>query len=398
MAVPARSPKCGWAVEFTRRKGMNTKPFLALGAAALVALGLIAATGQPVSAQDQSSKADCSDAWTVRPEVMDALRAQIAAMKADAARMAVAAQGEYAPAIAQVLAQTEAQTKAMTKAMLADALAQEATLAPRAQVVINGQDFSRIEGDSGWLGVSPEDVTADRAKDLKLSAPRGVYISEVEKDSPAEKSGLKSGDVVTEYNGEHVEGAAQLRRLVSETAPGHTVPVTIWRDGHSQTLNITVGEATSHFREWTMPRLAPTPPAAPEAPRAFSFEMPDMGEMPGMSGNFLRIPSAPTLGISAEDLDGQLGAYFGAPDGEGILVREVESNSPAEKAGFKAGDVIVKIEGERVKHIGEMQEKLRAKREAKTVQVTVLRRGAEQTLTVEPNKPQTRTLRSHLVL
>jgi serine protease Do len=126
--------------------------------------------------------------------------------------------------------------------------------------------------------------------------------------------------------------------------------------------------------------------------------MPDMGEMPGMSGNFLRIPSAPTLGISAEDLDGQLGAYFGAPDGEGILVREVESNSPAEKAGFKAGDVIVKIEGERVKHIGEMQEKLRAKREAKTVQVTVLRRGAEQTLTVEPNKPQTRTLRSHLVL
>ena len=214
---------------------MNTKPFLALGAAALVALGLIAATGQPVSAQDQSSKADCSDAWTVRPEVMDALRAQIAAMKADAARMAVAAQGEYAPAIAQVLAQTEAQTKAMTKAMLADALAQEATLAPRAQVVINGEAFSSIEGDSGWLGVSPEDVTADRAKDLKLSAPRGVYISEVEKDSPAEKSGLKSGDVLVEYGGQKIDNPDDLYRLRYAHYEGEKVMVTVIR-GHEKII------------------------------------------------------------------------------------------------------------------------------------------------------------------
>ncbi len=300
-------------------------------------------------------------------------------MKVDAARMAAGMKTEYAQNAAPAIAKMQAQ--------LAQELAEQDAIAPRQRVMIDGQDFS-LRGDSGWLGVSPEDVTTDRAKDLKLSAPRGVYISEVEKESPAEKAGLKSGDVILEYNGEHVEGAAQLRRLVSETTPGHTVPVVIWRDGHEQTLNITVGQPAGLTRTWTMPRIAPMapePPDTPEAPRAFSFQMPDMG------GNFLRIPAAPTLGISAEDLDGQLGNYFGVPDGEGILVREVESNSPAEKAGFKAGDVIVKIAGNRVKNLGEMREKLRDKRDDKTVQVTVLRRGTEQTLTVEPNKPQTRT-------
>ncbi|HXN65357.1 MAG TPA: PDZ domain-containing protein [Candidatus Acidoferrales bacterium] len=364
---------------------MNTKPFLALGAAAVIAIGLGIASGQSASAQDQKTHQDqkppqdCSDGWAVRQDTIDAMREQMATMKVDAARLAAAAKEEYAQNAAPAIAKIQAQ--------LAEAFAQQDADSPRQRVIIDGQGLS-LRMDSGWLGVSPEDVTSDRAKELKLSSPRGVYISEVEKDSPAEKAGLKSGDVIVEYNGEHVEGSAQLRRLVSETTPGHMIPAVIWRDGHEQTLNITVGQPEGPMRTWTMPRvapMAPEPPETPEAPRAFSFQMPDMG------GNFLRIPSAPTLGISAEDLDGQLGTYFGAPDGEGILVREVESNSPAEKAGFKAGDVIVKIAGDRVKNLGEMREKLRDKREDKTVQVTVLRRGTEQTLTVEPNKPQTRT-------
>jgi S1-C subfamily serine protease len=97
----------------------------------------------------------------------------------------------------------------------------------------------------------------------------------------------------------------------------------------------------------------------------------------------------PSIGISGENLNGQLGTYFGAPDGEGVLVREVQTGSPAEKAGLKAGDVITKVAGDRVKTLGELQSKLREKREDKTVQITVVRRGSETNITVEPNKPKT---------
>ena len=110
-------------------------------------------------------------------------RAQIAAMKVDAARMAAAMKTEYAQNAAPAIAKVQAQ--------LAQELAEQDAIAPRQRVMIDGQGFS-LRGDSGWLGVSPEDVTTQcRAKDLKLSAPRGVYISEVEKESPAEKAGLK---------------------------------------------------------------------------------------------------------------------------------------------------------------------------------------------------------------
>ena len=93
----------------------------------------------------------------------------------------------------------------------------------------------------------------------------------------------------------------------------------------------------------------------------------------------------PRLGIDAEDLNGQLGAFFGAPDGEGILVREVNSGSPAEKAGVKAGDVITSLNGERIRSVGELREKLSGKRDEKdrTVKLGVLRNKNAMTLTVE---------------
>jgi len=241
-----------------------------------------------------------------------------------------------------------------------------------------------LDDGSGHLGITPEDVSSDRAKELKLNAPRGVYVSEVEEDSPASKAGIKSGDVITDFNGQHVEGVVQFRRMVRETPSGRSVQITVWRDGKSQNVNATLDEtrANTVFLR-SMPKIAPTP----AAPRAFAYSMPKMPEM--FSGSFVIGPT-PTLGISGEDLEGQLGNYFGAPDGEGILVREVMEDTPASKAGMKAGDVITKIAGERVHNLGEMRERLRDKRDDKTVQVTVLRKGSEQTLTVEPKKPETR--------
>jgi serine protease Do/serine protease DegQ len=94
-------------------------------------------------------------------------------------------------------------------------------------------------------------------------------------------------------------------------------------------------------------------------------------------------PRTPRLGVDVEDLDGDLGKYFGAPDGEGVLVRGVSSGSAAEKAGIKAGDVIIKVAGERVRTSSDLREGLREKRENKKVDIVVIRKGTEMTLPVE---------------
>ena len=95
------------------------------------------------------------------------------------------------------------------------------------------------------------------------------------------------------------------------------------------------------------------------------------------------------LGIDAEDLSGQLASFFGLSDGEGILVRSVNSGSPAEKAGLKAGDVITALNGERIRSVGELREKIFAHNDAKSVQLSVLRNKAETKLNVElPPAPE----------
>jgi len=110
--------------------------------------------------------------------------------------------------------------------------------------------------------------------------------------------------------------------------------------------------------------------------------MPDGPVVAFGDGADLLMPSLhPRLGIDAEDISGQLGTFFGVPDGEGVLVRSVHTGSAAEKGGLKAGDVITKFDGERVRSLGELREKLAAKSETATL--TVTRNKNEMTLSVE---------------
>jgi serine protease Do len=249
-----------------------------------------------------------------------------------------------------------------------------------------------VDGDgSGWLGVETQEVTAGKAKELKLPAERGILVGKIIPDSPAAKAGLKENDVVTEINGQRVEGAAQFRRMVHEIPAGRSIQLTVWRDGHSQTLSATLGK--SEERRHSMKMIAPSA-------GAFAFRMPDMPEIPEIpsmewNGGML-MGGQPRLGIDAEDLSGQLGAFFGAPEGEGILVREVNSGSPAEKAGLKAGDVITSLDGDRIRSIGELRERLSAKRDDKdkTVKLGVLRNKSAISLTVELPPPAARVKRS----
>jgi serine protease Do len=249
-----------------------------------------------------------------------------------------------------------------------------------------------MDGDgSGWLGVETQEVTTERAKELKLSAERGVILGKIIPDSPAAKAGLKENDVVTEINGQRVEGAAQFRRMLHEIPAGRTIQLTVWRDGRSQSLNATLGKSEERHRSMKM--VTPTP-------GTFAFRMPDMNvipDIPSMEWNGgMLFGGSPRLGIDAEDLSGQLGTFFGAPDGEGILVREVNSGSAAEKAGVKAGDVITSLDGDRIRSVGELREKLSAKRDEKekSVKLGVLRNKSALTLNVELPAAPSKTKRT----
>jgi len=252
------------------------------------------------------------------------------------------------------------------------------------------QQVTILDGDEGpsWLGVETQEVTAEKAKELKLPAERGVVVAGVTEDSPAAKAGLKEKDVITEVNGQRVEGAAQFRRIVHEIPAGRSAQLTVWRDGRARTISATLGKAEERHNTW----MGATP-------GAFAFRMPDvqMPDMPSMDfGGEMGVLAGgrPRLGIDAEDIGGQLGSFFGAPDGEGILVRSVNSGSAAEKAGLKAGDVITTFNGERVRSLGDLRQKLASQSEAKTAKIGVLRNKSEVALTVElpARSPKTRKL------
>jgi serine protease Do len=249
--------------------------------------------------------------------------------------------------------------------------------------------FTQTTEASGWLGVSIGEVSAQKAQELKLPGVYGVLVAEVGADSPAAKAGLKNGDAITDYNGQRVEGAAEFRRLVRETPPGRTVKLTVWRDGRSQTISAEVGRNQSPDREnpfqgpfQSMMRRFGNPDSVPALPREPG------NRRPNTFGFGATLPAFSVLGITGQDLSGQLGKYFGAPDGEGILITNVESDSAAAKAGLQAGDVITKMDGDRVRTLGELRGRLRDKRDARSVTLSVLRKGSEISVNVEPRKRQ----------
>src|SRR3984893_15030955 len=129
------------------------------------------------------------------------------------------------------------------------------------------QQITVFDGGEGpsWLGVETHEVTAENAKELKLPAERGVIVAGVTKDSPAAKAGLKENDVITEVNGQQVEGAAQFRRMVHEIPVGRAAQLTVWRDGRGQTLSATLGKSEERHNTWMN-----------ATPGAFAFRMPEV--------------------------------------------------------------------------------------------------------------------------
>jgi serine protease Do len=243
----------------------------------------------------------------------------------------------------------------------------------------SSEDF----GGGAYLGVDTRDITPDRLTDLKLKEEHGVEVTLVDQDAPAGKAGLKEHDVILNLNGSQVESVEQLRRMIREIPPGRLVTLGISRDGQSMTLKAqladrkkTFGLGMSNGKAFTfaMPAM-PAIPATPAVPA-----IPAIPEM-DVPVSIVVVHSSARSGLMVENLTPQLGDFFGAKNGQGVLVRSVEKGSRAEKAGFRAGDVIVKVNGESISDSGDFTHAMHGRKSSK-LDVSIIREKKEQTLTL----------------
>jgi serine protease Do len=228
-------------------------------------------------------------------------------------------------------------------------------------------------GGGSYLGVDTRDVTSDRLATLKLKEERGVEVTMVDQDAPAGKAGLKEHDVILSLNGTDVESVEQLRRMIHEIPPGRVVTLGISRNGQPMTIRVQLADRKKTF-------------AFGPHDKEFKFVMPSVSPMPAMPDidvpmSIVVVHSSTRSGLMVENLTPQLGDFFGAKNGQGVLVRSVEKGSRAEKAGFRAGDVIVQVNGETVNDAGDFTHALRGRKDNK-VNVSIIRDKKEQTLTL----------------
>jgi serine protease Do len=248
---------------------------------------------------------------------------------------------------------------------------------------------SEDSGGSSYLGVDTRDVTPDRLAPLHLKEESGVEITMVDQDAPAGKAGLKEQDVILTLNGEKVESVEQLRRMIRETPPDRVVTLGVSRNGQPMTLKVQLADRKSNYAYSYGPKTKdfhfamPAIPAIPAIPA-----MPDID----VPVSIVVVHSSVRSGLMVENITSQLGDYFGAKNGQGVLVRSVETGSRAEKAGLHAGDVIVKINDEPIHDSGDFSHALRS-RSGNTAKVTILRDKKEQIITLTlPERSQSRTV------
>jgi serine protease Do len=235
----------------------------------------------------------------------------------------------------------------------------------------------------GYLGIMVRDVTDAEVGTLHLKSAHGAEVTMVDHDGPAGKAGLRAHDVITSVNGTPVDDEDSLHRVLHDLQPGRTVSLIVCRDGSDQTVNATMANRTELEKQaweqhWVVPEpvaedtVAAAPAATSKGGFAHGF----------MSGHLLALAPAYT-GATVDAMGAQLAGYFGVKDGKGLLVHEVDPNSPAAIAGLQAGDVVTRVNGG---HVATKSDWTRALRDSKghPVSLIVVRDRHEQTLTMVP--------------
>jgi membrane-associated protease RseP (regulator of RpoE activity) len=241
-----------------------------------------------------------------------------------------------------------------------------------------------------WLGVQIAEVTEETVSELGLDRAFGVLVKAVEDESPADRAGIREDDVIVSLDGDRVPGTTALRRMVRETPAGRSVELGLIRDGRHRTVQVEIEERPPKRGKYWVGSIEDDELIEIPEIDIPHIEIPDI-EIPDLD---IRIPHirrlimrGPRLGVAVDTLTPQLAEHFGVRDGEGVLVKEVVEETPAERAGLRAGDVIVRVADRRIEDVGDLREELR-EYEGETVTLTIVRDRSERRIEVTLDKPE----------
>jgi len=196
----------------------------------------------------------------------------------------------------------------------------------------------------GWIGVSIQEVTQDLAKEFGTKETKGALVADVMDDSPAEKAKIERGDIITSYNGTTIRDPGQLRALVAETAPGTTVTLSILRANKTQDVTVAIGELPKELNK------------------------------PGRRDSGSGKGEHALTGVTVEDASSQAERFGGSKVRSGVVVTEIEADSPAERAGVRTGDIIREINRKPVRDVRDF-ERLTSQLTPKSSVLLLLNRG-----------------------
>ncbi|MFL6231223.1 MAG: PDZ domain-containing protein [Pyrinomonadaceae bacterium] len=289
--------------------------------------------------------------------------------------------------------------------------------------------FSLFDGGN-FLGVYTEQVTRENMSRYNLSGePRGVAVTQVAENSPAAKAGLQKDDVILRFDGEAVGSTQKLSRLINEAAPEHAARLTVSRGGSEREITVTLGkrELAAGAREGMMfengnvfrLKDGEWQKQSEEEARKMREEMEknsgewrkqseqwkkqteqlqkhseelrqQLEKMPRPENFTFVLGAGRHIGVTTTPLTDQLADYFGVSHGGGVLVTSVNENSPAAKAGLKAGDVITEADGAKIEDPSGLARAVSRKEEG-DVTLTVVREHNRRTIKVTPEKGQGQT-------
>jgi serine protease Do len=207
----------------------------------------------------------------------------------------------------------------------------------------------------GWIGVSIQEMTEELARKFGLQRTEGVLISDVFSQGPAEKAGLKRGDIILEVNGKKVPGVNQLRNMIAQTPVGSNITMKLRRANSVFTVVVTIEEMPKDY-----------------------MEMPSVPEM---------VPNkaVPLKGLTVTELTSSLAKQMGIAYAEkGVVVLYVEEGSPEAEAGLRRGDIILEVEGKRIRDYSDWKKALKQIRPGSTVLLFLNRKGRRFYIAVQP--------------
>ena len=215
----------------------------------------------------------------------------------------------------------------------------------------------------GYLGVYTSDMDAAMLEALDFEED-GILINDVARGTPAEKAGLKAGDIILRVGDRKMVSTKSLKRAMWRLDPGEETTVVYWRDGKEHTVKVTVAEK----------------PERDFGAHVVIRDNDDHTWSWGDTGNWSTKKKSAFLGVELQPLGEQLAAYFGVDEDEGALIESVVEDSPAEKAGLKAGDIILTVAGESIDGPGDVSSAVWDKEPGDEVDVVIMRDKKKQTI------------------